>query len=112
MVYFEAFANTHLSQHFTYRRMLDLSNFLNVLDERVNDTVFVIEEGRQMANADIAIAVDGEAQNTTSMLLKPCRIVGPTSEQRYAVCSACEYHCLASAIVFEFRPARCAAARA
>src|SRR6185437_4626877 len=54
---FQPIANTHFGQHCPYHWMLDLGDFLHVLDERINDAVLMVEEGWQTAHADVAIPV-------------------------------------------------------
>jgi hypothetical protein len=63
VVNLEPIAHRHFAQYRPYDRMPDLGNFLHVLDERVNDTMLVLEKGRQTAHADIAIPIDREAKD-------------------------------------------------
>src|SRR6185312_8021456 len=92
MVDLEAVMDLHVVQHRAHGRMVDLAHLLDVLDRRIDDAVAVGEEGRQMPHADVAVLVDGGADDGAPVAKIPGRVVGPTAEQRDAKGRAADDH--------------------
>src|SRR5262249_15251506 len=67
------------------RRVHQLSVIAHKLDLRIDDAMFVREEGWKLAHEDIAVLVDGRSEHGTSVLLVPSRIVGAAAEKRDAI---------------------------
>jgi hypothetical protein len=61
--------------------MLNFFNRPGQLDTRVHDAVAVFEERRQVADADVAILVDGRAQDCSTVLFVPFGIVTSATEE-------------------------------
>src|SRR6516225_10787568 len=55
------------------------------LDLRIDDAMFVREEGRKLAHEDIAVLVDGCSEHGTSVRLVPSGVVGAAAEKRDAI---------------------------
>ena len=92
MVDLEAAIDLHLLQHVAHRRVADLGQLAHVLDEGIDDAVLVLEEGRQPADADVAVFVDGKADHPAAMPAIPDGIVGAAAEQRDAERRAADDH--------------------
>ena len=88
----EALVHVQPFEHAANRRVLDLADLLDVLDDRVDDAELVIEERRQLANADVAVLVDGRRQHGAAMLAIPVRVVGAAAEERDAERRAADDH--------------------
>src|SRR3990170_4850638 len=70
-----------LAQHAAHGRVLDLLDRLHRLDPGIDDLVPVLEEWRQLAQADVAVLVDRGAEHGTAMLPEPGRVVGAATEE-------------------------------
>src|SRR5579864_5072135 len=92
MVDFEAVLDAHLGQHGAYRGMLYLADFLDVLYERVNDAMLVIEEWRQASHADETVPVNSEAEHAAPVFAIPGWIVRASPEQGHPKRCARDYH--------------------
>src|SRR6266446_8005373 len=92
MVYFQPLPDAHLGQHGPYRGMLYLANFLNVLDERVNDAMLVIEEWREASHTDETVPVNSEAEDAASVFSVPGWIVRASPEQGHPKRCTRDYH--------------------
>src|SRR5689334_7822896 len=64
--------------------MVDFVNGAGQLDSRVDDAVFMLEERRQAADAEVAVFVDGGSDDCAAMFLIPGAVIGSAAEQRYA----------------------------
>ncbi len=62
-------------------RVLDLFDGSHILNERIDDAVFVLEERRKVSAADMAIFIDRGRQHDPAVLLIPSRIVGAAAEK-------------------------------
>src|SRR4051812_38048510 len=89
---FEPVVDSPVGQYPANGRMLDLGNFVDELDLRINDARLVLKERRQPPHRDVAILVDGGAEDRAAMLAKPSRVVGPAAEQRNAEGGAGDDH--------------------
>src|SRR5260370_98575 len=112
VVNFQTLMDTHIHEHSSYCRMLDLPDVFDVLDKGVDDPKFMIEKWWQPPHADVAVPVEREAEHAPAVLAVPTGIVRPSSEERHPKRCACDYHVLPAAIGFLFRAARCNDARA
>ena len=81
MVNLEAPANLEPLEHAAYGRMLNLADLLDVLDNGIDDTKAMVEERRQLADADVAVLVDGGRQYGAAMLAIPLWIVRSAPEK-------------------------------
>lgn len=63
--------------------MLNFGNRFDVLDLRVNNTVLVLEERRQVAAADVTVLVYSRGKNDAAVLPIPFWVVGASSKERY-----------------------------
>ena len=78
---FEALRRVEPFEHGPDRRMVDLRDFLHVLHYRVDHTKLVIEERRQLADADVAVLVDGGCQDGAAVLAVPRWIIRSAPEE-------------------------------
>ena len=72
--------------------MFDVFDFANRFNLRVDDTMFVLKERRQMADRDIAVFVDGRGQYGASILAEPFWIIGSAPEKRNPVWCLADDH--------------------
>src|SRR5262245_17542642 len=79
-------------QHGPYGRVLNIRDFLDVFDDRVDEAIAVLEEGRQYANADIAVLIDRGGEHGTAVLPEPLRIIGAATEKRDPKWGAADDH--------------------
>src|SRR5579884_1582923 len=84
MMDLEPLLDAHIGKDAANGRMFDLRYLLDQLHARIDDLRLVLEEGRQMTHADVAIFVDRGSDHRTAVLLEPVRIVSATAEQRNA----------------------------
>lgn len=62
--------------------MLELVDLTNRFNDRVDDTMLMLEERWQPTDAQIAVFVDCHAENRAAMLANPVRIIRAAAEQR------------------------------
>src|SRR5215204_898282 len=92
MVDLQAAIDLETLQHRPDGRMRDVGDFLDVLDDRIDNAEAVIEEGRELANADVAVLIDGRREHRAAMLVKPVRIVRASAEKRHPERGAADNH--------------------
>src|SRR5436190_1568797 len=88
----QAFFGLKPVEHGAYRRMIDLVDLLDVLDDRINDAEPVIEERRELADADVAVLVDCRGQDRAAMFAEPVRIIGASAKERHPKRRAADDH--------------------
>src|ERR1700688_126839 len=92
MVDFQAFRHPQVREDPPDRRMLDLIDAVRRVDLGIDDARLILEERRQPPYRDVAILVDGGADNRATVLAEPRWIIGATAEQRNAKRGAADYH--------------------
>src|SRR6266567_3842964 len=80
------------AEHRLDRGMLDLREVLHVLDLRVNDAILVLEEGWQIAAADVAVLIYGGGEHDAAVTLVPRWIVRSSAKERDAERGASDDH--------------------
>ena len=81
-----------IGQDGAHRRVPDIGDCIHKLDLGIDDPRAMLEEGRQPAQCDVAIFVDGQAEHRAAVLAEPGRIIGPAAKQRYTKWSAADDH--------------------
>ena len=81
VVNLEALADLEPLEHAAHRRMLNLADLLDVLDDGVDDAEAMVEKRRQLADADVAVLVDGRGQHGAAVLAIPLWIVRSAPEE-------------------------------
>ena len=92
VVNLEAFRDVEPAQHAADRRVLNLADVPDVLDDGIDDAELVIEEGRQLAHAEVAVLVDGGRQHGAPVLAEPFGIVSSTAKERNPEWCAADDH--------------------
>ena len=81
MVNLEPPANLEPLEHAAHGRMLNLADLLDVLDNGIDDAKAMVEERGQLADADVAVLVDGGRQYGAAMFAIPLWIVRSAPEE-------------------------------
>src|SRR4029077_15957225 len=79
---FHAAIDSTVAQYLTNRRVSDFLYTVAILDFRINDANLVLEKGRQITAAKIAIFVNCRRQHRSTIGAIPCRVVGSPAEKR------------------------------
>ena len=89
---FETLLDAELGQDSADRRVLDVRDRVDQLDLRIDDAGFVFEERWQPAHADVAIFIDGSADDRAAVFAEPGGVVGSPAKQRNSKRSAADDH--------------------
>lgn len=81
MVYFQTIHDSCPIKYGANGWMFNLVNVLRVFNARVNYSMLVVKEWRQLAACDVAILVYGGCKNRSPVLLKPFGIVSPAAKK-------------------------------
>ena len=81
MMNFEPLVHFEPFEHAAHGGMLNLADLLDVLDDGVDDAKAMVEERRQLADADVAVLVDRRCQHGAAVLAIPLWIIRSASEK-------------------------------
>jgi hypothetical protein len=81
MMDFKTLFETEMPQTLPHRWVRDLINGLAILDARINDPEFVIEERRQVPRRDVAVLIYAGRDYLTAVMPVPRRVIRPTAEE-------------------------------
>ena len=77
----EALVDLEPLEHAAHGGMLNLADLLDVFDDGVDDAKAMVEERRQLADADVAVLVDGRRQHGAAVLAIPLWIIRSAPEK-------------------------------
>jgi len=72
---------TEMPQTLPHGWVRDLINGLAILDARINDPEFVLEERRQVPRRDVAVLIYAGRDDLTAIMPVPRRVIRPTAEE-------------------------------
>jgi hypothetical protein len=81
MVNFQTIRDSRPFEHRANGRMLNFLDAFRILYARINNSVLVIKERREMATGNVAVLVYGRRKDRSPVLLKPSGIVGPATKK-------------------------------
>src|SRR6185436_5194323 len=88
----ESFRDAEVLKNASRRRVRQLRYLPDVFDERVDQAKTMLEERRQLTDADVAVLVDRRRQHRAAMLAIPVGIVGAASKEGNAERRAADDH--------------------
>ena len=68
-------------ERFTYRRMVDVINALDMFHLGIRDPRTMLKKRREIPRGNITIFVDGRGQDRAGMRVEPGRIIGPSAKE-------------------------------
>jgi hypothetical protein len=81
VVYFHPVTDIHIPECLPDSRVAYFINITNEFGYRVNYTVLVLEERRQVTTGNIAVFVYSSPKNGSAILSKPYRIISATTKE-------------------------------